>query len=79
MSTEQPNTVAQAQSERQNDDVLWTTPEVAAYLKVGISTVRRYVEHEGLPTVRFVGSVRFEPEAVKEWAKGDHTPEADVA
>lgn len=69
MSTDQPSTVSEQAEARQKGEGLWAYTDVAAYLKVGISTVRRYVAQEGLPTVRFAGVVRFDPTAVRDWAR----------
>lgn len=69
MSTEKLPTVIPDQAE--SKERLWDTSDVAAYLGVkNRSTVRRYVEKHGLPFIRLPRGVRYDPEAVREWAKG---------
>jgi excisionase family DNA binding protein len=66
-----------ADTDRQKSvEPLWDTGDVADYLKVSRSTVRRYVERHGLPFLRVVGGVRYEPPAVREWAKSQPSEDA---
>jgi excisionase family DNA binding protein len=68
MSTEKQNTVSD--SETESKEKLWDTGDVATYLGVkGRETVRRYVEKHGLPFIRLPRGVRYDPEAVRQWAK----------
>lgn len=46
--------------------VLWTTADVSHFL--GCSERQVYaLRHEGLPSLRIGGLVRFDPERVREW------------
>ncbi|HET9933964.1 MAG TPA: helix-turn-helix domain-containing protein [Polyangiaceae bacterium] len=50
-------------------DELWTAADVAAYLKVSRSWVYHRAEANLLPYVRIGGLLRFEPEAVRQYAR----------
>jgi excisionase family DNA binding protein len=67
MSTEKQNTVSD--SEAESKEKLWDTGDVATYLGVARSTARRYVEQHGLPFIRLPRGVRYDPDAVRQWAK----------
>lgn len=47
---------------------LWTVKEVAAFLRLSPSWVYLQVEKGLIPHRRFGASVRFDPQAVREWA-----------
>jgi hypothetical protein len=47
---------------------LWTTRDVADYLRVHVKTVHHYRKLCGLPSIRLAG-VRFEPTQVVRWLK----------
>ncbi len=47
---------------------LFTTDEIAAYLRVHPKTVERLRRQEGLPCLRIGGSVRYDLSAVISWA-----------
>lgn len=50
-------------------DPLWTDEEVAAYLRVEVSTVRKWAKNGAIP-VRKAGSLnRFAPQEVEEWTR----------
>lgn len=66
---EKQDTVTDTGESRQTVGGLWDTADVAAFLKVGHSTVRYYVKNKGLPVLRVVGRIRYEPDAVREWAR----------
>lgn len=68
MTTNKHSTVTDGPDERQND-ALWDVGDVAAYLKVSRSTVRRRVEALDIPFIRLGGLIRFEPDAIREWAR----------
>jgi excisionase family DNA binding protein len=55
-------------------DTLWTPQEVANYLRVSRSWVYQKAEAGLLPSLRFAGCLRFEPEAVKAYARGESLP-----
>ena len=55
-------------------DTLWTPKEVANYLRVSRSWVYQKAEAGLLPSLRFAGCLRFEPEAVKAYARGEVLP-----
>jgi predicted site-specific integrase-resolvase len=50
---------------------MWTQQEVARYLRVSVSTLKRWrkVPGQGPPWVSFAGKPRYEPERVIEWAR----------
>jgi excisionase family DNA binding protein len=57
---------------------LWTVREVAKVLKCSESKVYRYAESGKLPRVMFGGQVRFEPEAVRGYLRGEQPAGAQV-
>lgn len=50
-------------------DGLWTTADVADFLRVSPSSVRNRMEDAGLPHVYIGNALRFDPEAVRAWVK----------
>jgi excisionase family DNA binding protein len=64
---------APARSER-----LWKVGDVAAYLGVSASWVYQHAEKGDLPSLRFAGNLRFEPDAVRAYARGERPAEAKV-
>lgn len=54
-----------------SDDVLWDVGDVARYLKVSRSWVYHRAEAGGFPLRRVGGLLRFDPEAVKAFARGE--------
>jgi excisionase family DNA binding protein len=52
-------------------ETLWTPAEVASYLRVSRSWVYHKAEAGLLPSLRFGGCLRFEPAAVKAYARGE--------
>jgi len=51
---------------------LWTVQDVAAYLKTSRSWVyQRIAGVDAIPSMRVGGLLRFEPEEVKAWARGE--------
>jgi excisionase family DNA binding protein len=50
---------------------LWTAVEVAAYLRASRSWVYQHAEDGTLPSMRIGGLLRFEPDAVRRWARGE--------
>jgi excisionase family DNA binding protein len=67
MSTEKLSTVNDDAAERK--EKLWDTGDVADYLGVTRQTARTYVEKLGLPFIRFPRGIRYDPDAVRQWAK----------
>lgn len=54
---------------RRSDSGMWTTEDVAAFLKVSVSWVRHRVAANKLPHHRVGGwIVRFEPAEIRAWA-----------
>ena len=49
---------------------LWTAAQVAAFLQVSRSWVYQRVASGELPSLRFGGHVRFEPDAIEDYARG---------
>jgi excisionase family DNA binding protein len=47
------------------DEALWTTEEVAAFLKVDTETVYRWIKAGDLPCVRVRRLFRFRPEDIR--------------
>ena len=58
-------------------EALWTAGEVAAYLRVSRSWVYQHAEDGTLPSMKIVGLLRFDPDAVRRWARGE-LPSAKV-
>ena len=52
-------------------DGLWTAAEVAAFLRVSRSWVYKRAEAGDLPHQRIGGLLRFEPERIREYARGE--------
>lgn len=57
---------------------LWDTEDVALFLKVSRSWVYQKTAAGVLPYLRIGGLVRFEPEAVRAWARKEPLPTARV-
>jgi excisionase family DNA binding protein len=53
---------------------LWDANDVAAYLKVSRSWVYQRAEAGLLPVLRLGGLLRFEPDEVRAFARGDSRP-----
>jgi len=60
----------QVGKEGANPDCLWDARDVARYLKASRSWVYQRAEAGLLPSLRMGGLLRFEPEAVRAWARG---------
>ncbi|MBK6910966.1 MAG: helix-turn-helix domain-containing protein [bacterium] len=45
---------------------LWTVDDVAAYLRVAVQSVYRWASQNKIPCRKVGGSLRFEPEEVKD-------------
>ncbi len=52
------------------DPELWTVAEVAAFLKCSKSKVYQHNAAGKLPCFHVGGQVRFEPQAIQAWARG---------
>ena len=50
---------------------LWTAPDVARYLRSSLSFVYKVSEAGKLPCLRVGSMVRFDPEAVRAFARGE--------
>jgi excisionase family DNA binding protein len=59
-------------------DSLWDARDVAAFLKVSRSWVYHRAEAGELPCLRVGGLLRFDPEAVRAFARGETTNRARV-
>jgi excisionase family DNA binding protein len=53
---------------------LWTANDVATFLRVSRSWVYHRAEAGELPCLRIGGLVRFDPEAIRAFARGDKVP-----
>jgi excisionase family DNA binding protein len=51
------------------DDTLWTVKDVARYLRLSESWVYLHVDKGDLPYLRVGGLLRFDPEAVRRYAR----------
>lgn len=69
---------AQTQHAESGDDGLWTVKETAAYLRCSTSKIYQHAESWRLPMLRVGGSLRFEPAAVRAYARGETSPAARV-
>jgi excisionase family DNA binding protein len=61
-----------------NPEPLWKAEDVALFLKVSRSWVYQKTAAGVLPYLRIGGLVRFEPETVRAWARGEPQPTARV-
>jgi len=60
-------------------EALWDTSRVAQYLGMSVSWVRQRVAAGTIPCLRIGGwAVRFEPETIQRWARGESGPKAPV-
>jgi excisionase family DNA binding protein len=57
---------------------LWDAKDVARFLKVSRSWVYQKAEAGVLPYLRVGGLVRFEPEKIRAWARGEPPPTARI-
>ena len=57
---------------------LWTVAEVAEYLRVSVSWVYLHAGMSDLPSLRVGGLLRFHPDAVRAYARGERLPAAPV-
>jgi len=57
---------------------LWDAQDVADYLKVSRSWVYHRAESGELPCLKIGGLVRFDPEAIHAFARGESTQSARV-
>jgi excisionase family DNA binding protein len=58
---------------------LWTIPQAAEYLGLSVSWVRQRVAAGKIPCIRVGGwAVRFEPDVLRAWARGDSLPGPSV-
>jgi hypothetical protein len=62
-----------------HNDTLWNAGDVAVFLRVSRSSVRRYVEKEGLPFIPLPAGARFDPDAVRQWVKDREMVKDDEA
>jgi len=58
-------------------DTLWDARDVARYLKTSRSWVYQKAEAGLMPSLRIGGLLRFEPDAVRAWARGTPAGEND--
>lgn len=61
-----------------DDDALWDATDVARYFKASRSWAYQQAEAGNIPSLRIGGLLRFEPEAVKAYARGGKLPPAKV-
>lgn len=57
---------------------LWTAKRTAEFLGCSPSKVYQAAEAGVLPCLHIVGQLRFEPEAVRRWARGEAAPQTTV-
>jgi excisionase family DNA binding protein len=57
---------------------LWTANDVASFLRVSRSWVYHRAEAGELPCLRIGGLVRFDPDAIRRFARGEKTFVASV-
>lgn len=56
-------------SQENKNESLWEYGDVAAYLRVSEKTVERWAKTRKLPVLKIGGLNRFDPEAIREWAR----------
>ncbi len=52
-------------------DALWKVPEVAAFVGCSRSKIYQGAEAGTIPCIRVGGQLRFEPDVIRRWARGD--------
>ena len=52
------------------NDTYLTAPEVAAMLRVRVSTVYTWAQHGRIPCLRVGGVIRFDRQELMTWARG---------
>jgi len=57
---------------------LWKVQDVVRFLNASRSWVYQKAEAGALPCLRLGGLLRFEPEAIRAWARGEPQPAARV-
>lgn len=57
---------------------LWDADDVARFAKSSRSWVYQKAAAGELPCLHLGGLLRFEPEAIRAWARGEHPPAARV-
>lgn len=62
----------------ENAESLWDVRDVMRYLKASRSWVYLKAEAGILPSLRIGGLLRFEPEAIRAFARGEARPGASV-
>ncbi|HXJ21755.1 MAG TPA: helix-turn-helix domain-containing protein [Polyangia bacterium] len=63
--------LTELEAERQG---LWTTKEVAAFLRVSRSWVYHQAEAKLIPCLRVGSLLRYDPEAIRRFARGEWKP-----
>ena len=58
-----------AQTAGTTTERLWTAEDLARYMSCSVREIRN-LRYAGLPTIKFRHLIRFEPEAVKVWLRG---------
>ncbi len=53
---------------------LWTVKDVAAYLRTSTSWVYSHADDGTIPSVRIGGLRRFQPDAIRAYARGEWKP-----
>lgn len=61
-----PSTSTADNAESPTNDTLWTTEDVAAFLRVSLKTVFN-LRKTGLPYLQLGGAVRFHPQEVRDY------------
>lgn len=60
-------------------DALWNVRDVATYLKASRSWVYQKAESGELPSLRICGLLRFDPNTIRDWARGKSTAAAVIS
>lgn len=61
----------------EQEDTLWTVDDVARFLRCSPSKVYKLAARGGVPSVHVGSHLRFDPEALRAWAKRQ-TTQGDV-
>jgi len=70
--------VNKMRSDPDHDEQLWDAQDVARYLKVSRSWVYHRAESGELPCLKIGGLLRFDPQAIHAFARGESTHGARV-
>ena len=67
-----------AHEEARPAESLWTSRDVAAFLRIGRDAVHEMANNRDLPSLRVGSRIRFVPEEIRAWLERQRAPDATV-